>query len=530
MYQDVLEEKKKYKKRLPLNRRDPRYRKLKQRKMDGIGFGANNLVSEQRKANKQTEKDIGGLEKTALIIGKGLKLVLDILKSEQGLILLGALALLGAIKSLNKEDESGDYGDYSSSYGRYEEKDEKSKIKNKIIDEAEKQGVDPALALAMAEAESGFSQFDSKGQLLKPEKYKNDPDSPVGIFQIKPSTAKGMGYSDVTQIDNNIAAGVAYLRNQLKSFGGDRNKALAAYNAGPNAVRKYNGIPPFKETEKYVNSINNSYNKYKKELEQMAPKGAPVITGKGGNIGGYTIQPDVIRSKQMDTYIQHLSDTGGFGTITSIVRPQSGSVKNVKSHASGNKIDFGLGAYISNTEQVIKICLPIMRDPATVHVAFEGFGRKDDNEDSIKKSKAIVDKICKRYPDIAKRITNNPDEAYRNPNKIIIYHWGWTKGGPGHHATGPHLDVLINPALLNYKEQDSYTEEKKNTPKPIPDKPKKEEEKQKDKKSENKGNITLTPPKQQPKAKPTAAIDTAQVNTKLAKQKGQNTARKTRKS
>jgi len=82
--------------------------------------------------------------------------------------------------------------------------------------------------------------------------------SPVGakgLMQLMPATAKMLGVTDVFNPEQNIAGGVRYLRMMLDEFGQDKTLALAAYNAGPQAVKKYAGIPPYRETQQYVKKI-----------------------------------------------------------------------------------------------------------------------------------------------------------------------------------------------------------------------------------------------------------------------------------
>ena len=78
-------------------------------------------------------------------------------------------------------------------------------------------------------------------------------------MQLMPSTAKGLGVKDPLDAKQNIEGGVKYVKSLLNRFDGNIILALAAYNAGPNAVKKYNGIPPYKETQNYVKSILKNY-------------------------------------------------------------------------------------------------------------------------------------------------------------------------------------------------------------------------------------------------------------------------------
>lgn len=82
----------------------------------------------------------------------------------------------------------------------------------------------------------------------------------IGLMQLMPGTADLMGVGDAWDPHQNIKGGVKYLAQMLSEFGGDKQLALAAYNAGPGAVRKYNGIPPYRETRNYVAKIMAEYN------------------------------------------------------------------------------------------------------------------------------------------------------------------------------------------------------------------------------------------------------------------------------
>ncbi|MDQ7825229.1 MAG: lytic transglycosylase domain-containing protein [Candidatus Eremiobacteraeota bacterium] len=111
---------------------------------------------------------------------------------------------------------------------------------------AERYALDPELVLSVIEAESGFN-----AKALSPA-------GACGLMQLMPETAKGLGVSDPYDPCQNIRGGTQYLRRQLDRFG-TVELALAAYNAGPAAVEKYGGIPPYEETQNYVRIVLSRY-------------------------------------------------------------------------------------------------------------------------------------------------------------------------------------------------------------------------------------------------------------------------------
>jgi len=87
-----------------------------------------------------------------------------------------------------------------------------------------------------------------------------------GLMQLMPATAHDLGVTDITRPDQNINGGTAYLDSLLKLYHDDLQLALAAYNAGPAAVARYHGIPPFHETRAYVARVLREFNKRKAVL------------------------------------------------------------------------------------------------------------------------------------------------------------------------------------------------------------------------------------------------------------------------
>ncbi|MCE5270083.1 transglycosylase SLT domain-containing protein [bacterium] len=108
---------------------------------------------------------------------------------------------------------------------------------------AERNGLDPALVSAVILQESGGDP----GAV--------SPAGAQGLMQLMPSTADSLGVSDPLDPRQNLEAGARYLRQMLERFGGDEKLALAAYNAGPGAVERYSGVPPYRETRNYVKNV-----------------------------------------------------------------------------------------------------------------------------------------------------------------------------------------------------------------------------------------------------------------------------------
>jgi len=115
-----------------------------------------------------------------------------------------------------------------------------------LIDKySEKYNIDKNLVKAVVKQESGFNS-NAVSQA-----------GAIGLMQLMPSTAKGLGVKDPFNAEQNIEGGTKYLKNLISKY--DSVKlGLAAYNAGSGAVNKYGGVPPYKETQNYVKNIMNN--------------------------------------------------------------------------------------------------------------------------------------------------------------------------------------------------------------------------------------------------------------------------------
>lgn len=125
-----------------------------------------------------------------------------------------------------------------------------SVVNNKNLDSifkeaSEKYNIPAEVLKAVAEVESGF---DSKAV---------SSCGAAGIMQLMPQTAKSLGVSNVYDAEQNINGGAKYLSNLLKEYNGNLDLALAAYNAGPGSVEKYNGVPPYQETRNYIEKVKS---------------------------------------------------------------------------------------------------------------------------------------------------------------------------------------------------------------------------------------------------------------------------------
>jgi soluble lytic murein transglycosylase-like protein len=120
-----------------------------------------------------------------------------------------------------------------------------------LVAAAQRYGIDLALLHGLIQQESGFDPASTSGAGAQ------------GLCQLMPGTAAALGVSDPLDAAQSVDGGARYLRQQLDAFGGDPSLALAAYNAGPGAVRRYGGVPPYAETQAYVQKVLGYANAYR---------------------------------------------------------------------------------------------------------------------------------------------------------------------------------------------------------------------------------------------------------------------------
>ncbi|HEV8433082.1 MAG TPA: lytic transglycosylase domain-containing protein [Thermoanaerobaculia bacterium] len=114
-----------------------------------------------------------------------------------------------------------------------------------IYNEAKKNNLPPELVAAVVNTESKFNPT-ARSRV-----------GAIGLMQLVPRTGRWMGASNLLDPVQNIQAGAKYLKYLSDQFGGDQQKVVAAYNAGPGNVQRFNGVPPFRETRNYVSRVRN---------------------------------------------------------------------------------------------------------------------------------------------------------------------------------------------------------------------------------------------------------------------------------
>jgi hypothetical protein len=131
-----------------------------------------------------------------------------------------------------------------------------------IHEKAVKYDVDPALVAAVIEQESKFHRTARSSVGAR------------GLMQLMPRTGRWLGARNLYDPAQNVDAGVKYIKYLQERFDGNVKKAIAAYNAGEGNVKRYNGIPPFRETQSYVKKVMSNYQKRNEQLRDFSAERA----------------------------------------------------------------------------------------------------------------------------------------------------------------------------------------------------------------------------------------------------------------
>lgn len=489
MYQEYLNNKNILDKRLS--------KPVKQRQLNlSLPIMAQKVIDKQKLL--QSKQQIKSLGDKLNLLSDSIKKICVIAQSKVALIStagIGLLSLIGYLKQKSDMKYNPAIGGVSSSPVLYTEKSSTDVIKNKIIKEAHKQKVDPSLALAVAQQESGFNP------------KATSPAGAKGIFQLMPKTAQSVGVTDAYDIDQNIQGGVKYLKWCLDNTN-TVEEALVAYNAGIGNLNKAKKagkkIDSITDNGKYAQDVLNKQKTYKQELN----KGRDIVTrstsagnirrlDNGTMIDGYKMANPVQHngkyyidlSQRAEAYLR---DVGGQGLVTS--GAEGSHAKGKVSHASGNKVD--IVAFKDTDEQWADTAIPFIKNTNTAYINFEDFTEQRFN--NIKK---II------YSKISQDLINKCESSVKysfGPGKKFLFRY--------HTGGGLHLDIGILPyAYSSYQQAQqnknntivSDNKKQKSVQDTVPTTPKQETSK----------NMSQNTPQQtQSQTKTLQGIDTNRVN------------------
>ncbi|HEY3491968.1 MAG TPA: lytic transglycosylase domain-containing protein [Solirubrobacterales bacterium] len=171
-----------------------------------------------------------------------------------------------------------------------------SDIQISIVRHSANQSLDPKLVQAVIQVESGYNH--------KARSHKGA----MGLMQLMPATAQQLRVEDPYDPDENVRGGTQYLRHLVDRFPGRIDLAVAAYNAGPGAVERYNGIPPHRETRDYVRRVLALYQGGEPSLS-FAVSASPVSKGTGSISASGRRKPRITRNSQNRIVVTTALDT-----------------------------------------------------------------------------------------------------------------------------------------------------------------------------------------------------------------------------